>query len=343
MKIHLPELKQQIAAFQDKEVLIVGDIMLDKYILGQVDRISPEAPVPVVNVSGERIHLGGAGNVAKNIKSLGGAPKIIGLCGDDKEADELYDLLKTESLEQCLVRTETRPTTVKTRVIAHNQQVVRFDKEIVETLGETIAEELLKKCVGTLHDGQVVIISDYGKGVVNTTLMQGIHAFVREKKWDVKILVDPKPMNAALYENVFLLTPNTKEAGEMTGLFALTEKNDIKKAGRRLKEQLGVKNALVTLGAKGMALVGEDEKILHIPTTAQDVYDVTGAGDTVIATAALSLAAGTPLWMACVMANYAAGLVVAELGTASVNQAQMMMAVDKLPIPEITEWNNHYE
>lgn len=330
------ELAGRVNELTGKRVLVVGDLMLDAYLFGDAERISPEAPVPVVRIETERHLLGGAGNVARNIAALGGAVSLVGVVGEDNEGDRLERLLENEGIASRVVRLPDRPTTIKTRVMARRQQMLRLDREHTAPLDSTALDAVFRRLDEVLEQHAVVILSDYSKGLVSPLFMERLRHRLRGLE-GVRLLVDPKPANAALYGGAFLLTPNTKETGECAGL-PVRDRGEILAAGRRLLHRTGCEHLLTTLGADGMALFLRDEEVWHIPTTARDVFDVTGAGDTVIAALALALAAGWPLLDASILANYAAGLVVARVGAATVTQQELTHAIRSLPSPALTRW-----
>jgi rfaE bifunctional protein kinase chain/domain len=309
------DLKERIAAFGRARVLIVGDLMLDVYLFGEAERISPEAPVPVVRVGAEKRLLGGAGNVARNISSLGGQAVLVSARGRDQAGDCLEDFLAAEGIQANLVLDCAGETTLKTRILARGQQMLRFDRETLAPRSRSHEEEVLLRARGELETCGAVVISDYGKGLITPYLLRNLLRQVRSLPRPIPVLVDPKPQNLAAYEGVTLLTPNVKETGELTRMPVRTPA-DIAAAGRALMERLGCPHLVITLGAEGMAVFENQRIIRHIPTVARQVFDVTGAGDTVIATLALALALEAPLLQACALANFAAGLVVAEIGAA---------------------------
>jgi len=306
-----------INSFKHKKILVIGDLILDRYIFGKVNRISPEAPVPVVDVVRESFLLGGAANVANNIIALGGNVSVAGIIGRDTAGKYLREMLEQKNVGTEGIIEDKRPTTVKTRVVAHNQQVVRFDREDSKRLeGKNLSLLLnyIKKAI-TVHDA--VIVSDYKKGIVSAPL---IKALVKYAKPDnTFIAVDPKVGHFRFYKNVSLITPNLMEASLGAG-FEIRDEKSLMKAGKTLITRLSCKSLLVTRGEDGMSLFelenSKEIKATHIPTVAQKVFDVTGAGDTVIATFALAYAAGASLEDAAVIANHAAGIVVGEVGTA---------------------------
>lgn len=330
-------LAEASAKLASARVLIVGDCMLDKYWLGDARRISPEAPVPVVLVEKETLLLGGAGNVARNIRSLGGGARLIALRGNDAAGDEMGRCLAAEQVDHDLVTLEGRPTTVKTRVLARQQQVVRIDSESSKPLDIKDTHHLLEKIEQALPECGAVVVSDYGKGVVNDEFMRGLTSLATTPQRRVPILVDPKPQNVNVYKDVTLLTPNAKETSESAGL-PVDSPQDIVRAGRVLMRHLGLEHLVTTLGGRGMAVFQSRDKACHIPTLARQVFDVTGAGDTVIATLAMGLAVGLDLITSSLIANYAAGLVVAEVGAATVSMAELQASIAASELPLIEEW-----
>ena len=303
------------------KVLILGDIMLDEYLLGSVHRISPEAPVPVVEISSSRILLGGAANVAANIKALGDEPILLGTVGEDDASIKLTQLLKQKGISSyfCLHDT-SRQTTIKTRILAHNQQVVRADRENRHELDEEIEKKVYKRFLSVSDEIGAVIISDYGKGVVTSSLLEKVIRICEEK--NIFIGVDPNESRFANYRNVSLITPNHHEAGFGYGRRIITEQ-DLSEVGNGLLVQLNAKSILITRGKDGMSLFQTGKEATHIPTFARQVFDVTGAGDTVIATFVSAVCAGADLVEAALVSNAGAGLTVAEVGTASVTKAQL--------------------
>jgi ADP-heptose synthase, bifunctional sugar kinase/adenylyltransferase len=281
--------------------------------------------------------LGGAGNVARNITSLGGRPHLISLCGKDAKGKTLQDILEREGVASSLTVTETRPTTLKTRVIARNQQMLRIDQEESAPLPRAETRAILDSVRDIIDEFSIVVVSDYGKGVVTRALMQGIFALRDASASKPHILVDPKTPNYPLYEGAFLLTPNTKETSEAANL-PVASQEEILNAGRAILKNLRNNHLLTTLGARGMALFLSPDEVWHIPTTARKVFDVTGAGDTVMGTLALCLAAGVNLLDACVLANYAAGLVVADVGASTVAPSSLKRLLESAPEPEISRW-----
>jgi D-beta-D-heptose 7-phosphate kinase/D-beta-D-heptose 1-phosphate adenosyltransferase len=295
--------------------------MLDHYLWGHCERISPEAPVPVVEVQKETSSLGGAGNVAANLAALGAEPVLVGLVGDDARAQQLFDAFAARGVDtRAIVRDATRPTTMKTRIIAHSQQVVRADWESrAEVSGEALAgllrviERELPKCHG-------LIVSDYGKGVISRPVLDMAIAPARARK--LQVSVDPKEGHIDAYKGVSIVTPNQLEAGYVMSQ-RITDEASLLSVGWGLQKRLDVECALITRGADGMSLFEETGRYTHLPTVAREVFDVTGAGDTVVGVVALALAAGADYPEACYLANHAAGLVIREVGTATCSPAQL--------------------
>ncbi|MFI5183123.1 MAG: D-glycero-beta-D-manno-heptose-7-phosphate kinase [Vicinamibacteria bacterium] len=306
------------------KVLVVGDVMLDEFLWGKVARISPEAPVPVVEVTRQTFHVGGAGNVARNVRSLGGAVVLAGVVGRDTAAETIDSELRSAGVEAALTIAHNRPTTVKTRIIAHHQQVVRADREQSDDIRETLERDVLARIKKTAAGCRAIVVSDYRKGVVTPRVMREILSLTRRRR--IPVLVDPKVGHFPLYRGVSVVTPNQLEAEEATGL-RIRRAADLAAAGRKLLRQLDCKAALLTRGEHGMSLFERGQPAVHIPTAAREVFDVTGAGDTVIATVALALCAGAQLVEAAVLANLAAGVAVGKLGTATVTPDEILAAL----------------
>lgn len=310
--------------FKKSRILVIGDLILDRYIWGKVSRISPEAPVPVVEVTADNFMLGGAANVANNIIALGGDVTVAGVGGKDRAGEVLKQLLEDKDIE-CALFEDSRPTTIKTRVIAHNQQVVRFDKEDKSRIAGRVMEDIMGFLKRAVHEHDAVIVSDYKKGMVSRELIQGILRASRSQK---KLLaVDPKVGHFHFYKGVSLITPNLMEASQGSGV-EIKDEMSLIKAGRALISRLSCGALLITRGEEGMSLF-EKDRITHIPTVARHVYDVTGAGDTVIATFTLAYASGASMQEAAVIANHAAGIVVGEVGTAVVTPERLLESLKK--------------
>ncbi|HCO12456.1 MAG TPA: D-glycero-beta-D-manno-heptose-7-phosphate kinase [Desulfonauticus sp.] len=305
---------------QNCSLPIIGDIMLDQYSFGEVERISPEAPVPVVHIKEDKYLLGGAGNVARNLKHLGANPILFSVIGKDKAGEKIKEILAAEKIEAYLVESDKRPTTIKTRIMAQNQQMLRIDREESHHLDTTERKKLLDFLDKKINSNYL-LLSDYGKGCICPSLLKKLTNF--------SLIVDPKEKNYPFYRDFYLLTPNKKEAEQATGLRIEDEKSLIQ-TGLKLKEKFRLKNLVITLGPKGMAVFPESGEIFLLPTFAQKVFDVTGAGDTVIATITLGLASGLDLLTAALIANFAAGIVVAEIGTATASKEKLAQHIEKL-------------
>ncbi len=299
--------------FKDRHILIVGDIILDHYVWGNVDRISPEAPVPVVDVQRESYMLGGAGNVAHNIVSLGARASIAGITGHDHRAEILKEILREEGIETKGILHDRRSTTVKTRVIAHNQQVVRFDRENRNFISPNAFRSLTNYISDAINAFDGIIISDYKKGVISSRMVKYLVDLARPL--NLFVSVDPKVGNFRYYKGVSMITPNVKEASEGSGVMIGNEKT-LEKEGSRLLNKLSCEAVLITRGERGMSLFSAEGNY-HIPTVPREVYDVTGAGDTVISAFTLSHISGGTMLQSSVIANHAGGIVVGEVGTAT--------------------------
>jgi rfaE bifunctional protein kinase chain/domain len=314
-------LSDGIDKFTSCRILVVGDVIMDEYLWGRVERISPEAPVPVVEVEKDDRRLGGAGNVVSNIIALGGQALLFGVIGDDPiGAEVVRKLSQLNSGADGMVVEDWRPTTVKTRIVAHSQQVVRVDREKREPVSEASIKKILATFEEQLNPSDAIVVADYGKGVVTQSLMDGIRSLTRGS--GTILVVDPKVQNLALYKEVTVITPNNNEAQLMSGI-QIEDDQSLRRAGARLLEELGCQMVLITQGDKGMTLFEGDGQTTQIRTVARKVFDVSGAGDTVTGTFTLALAAGLTARQAAVLANLAAGIVVGEVGTATVPAAKL--------------------
>jgi len=312
-----------LARFPEVRILVIGDLIIDHFIWGSVNRISPEAPVPVVNVTRENLLLGGAANVLNNIYALGGKGEMCGVIGQDIMGNHLLELLQTlGSPTLGIIKSDDRPTTKKTRVIAQHQQVVRFDREKSGPLPPEVLKEIFSYLEKNLSSFQAVIVSDYHKGMISAELMALLMRKIKDQK-NIPVIVDPKPHLLERFSGATILTPNLAEAEKMAGI-SITNEDELREAARLIKEKLGCAALLITRGEAGMALFEGDKEPLLIPTMAREVYDVTGAGDTVIATLALGLAAGLDYAEASILANRAAGIVVGKLGTATLTPEELL-------------------
>jgi D-beta-D-heptose 7-phosphate kinase/D-beta-D-heptose 1-phosphate adenosyltransferase len=314
-----------LRAMRGRRVLVVGDLMLDEFIWGRVARISPEAPVPVVEVTGQSFHLGGAGNVAANIRALRGEAVLLGVIGNDAAGERVKEALREAGVVPALVVAEgKRPTTVKTRIVAHSQQVVRADREVADDVTDGLEQALLLGVREHMGACRAVVVSDYQKGVVTPRLMKQVVAQARRHA--LPVLVDPKVKHLARYRGVSVLTPNQLEAEQATGR-AIRNEADLRLAGERLLKRLGCAAALITRGEHGMSLFERGRAPTHIATAAREVFDVTGAGDTVIAALALATSAGARLREAAELANRAAGIVVGKVGTATATPEEILASL----------------
>jgi len=311
--------------FSTKRVAVVGDLMVDRYYWGAVTRISPEAPVPVVDVSSYSNRLGGAANVGNNIASLGGRPLLIGVVGEDDAGLLLRSLVRESGFEdQGILADPSRPTTTKTRIIAHNQHVVRFDHERKEDVGANVEDQILRLLGRELPSLSAIIIEDYNKGVVTRGIIPRIIASSRSQR--IPVTVDPKSNNFSEYRDVTVFKPNRKETEEALGT-KLKDQESIESAGRRLLESLSADNILLTLGERGMSLFENTGRTTHVPTKARNVADVSGAGDTVISTLTMAMAAGATIREAAALANFAGGIVCGEVGIVPIDARVLYRAV----------------
>ncbi|WAC08534.1 MAG: D-glycero-beta-D-manno-heptose-7-phosphate kinase [Thermodesulfobacteriota bacterium] len=329
MKRLIPKkaLLTHIDNFPQARIMVIGDLMIDHFIWGSVNRISPEAPVPVVKVTDESFHLGGAANVVHNIHTLGGKVYVAGVAGDDEMGRKIaHDLRALGISTGGIILSHQRPTTLKTRIIAHNQQVVRFDREENTPLNTSIQKRIISYCKRIFSDIHAVILSDYDKGLLSRELVEEI---INLCKKDMKpVIVDPKVEHIDIYKGVTMITPNQKEAGEASGVKILSDK-DASRAAFFLQKRIGCESVLITRGEQGMTLVEKNGSFAHIPTLATEVYDVTGAGDTVVSALTLALATGASKRVAALIANYAAGIVIKKVGTASVAKEELKKAIQK--------------
>ena len=326
-RLDFSRLKRVISSFPQAKVLVVGDLILDEFIWGKVDRISPEAPVPVVWVDSENFMPGGASNVANNIRALGGEVCLAGVVGADARGDVLRTLLKNRGVFcEGVVADKQRPTTQKTRVIAHHQQVVRIDREEVRPLAESVLARVLDYIQSKIREVDALVIEDYGKGVIVPGLVR--KAVKAAKKHKKIITVDPKETHFSYYRGVTTITPNHHEAASAVG-FRIKDEVSLEKAGRMLLRKLACETVLITRGEHGMCLFQNGKPRVEIPTVAQDVFDVSGAGDTVISAYTLARAAGAGAVDAAYISNCAAGIVVGKVGVATTNQKELLGRIQK--------------
>jgi len=321
-------LSELLDGFRGRRVAILGDAMLDRYIWGDVNRISPEAPVPVVEVCEETVRFGGAANVAENVATLGATADVVGVIGDDDHGRSLVQRLAERGVAvDHLIRVAGRPTTTKTRIIAHNQQVVRADREHSHAIEGEEERALVTALEGAVRAADVLIISDYGKGVVTErTLAVALEA---ARTGETKVCVDPKQSHFSRYLGVTAITPNLKEASGAVGYPMATE-DELLRGGWELRDRLDAECVIVTRGEQGMSLFMRGGDYEHLPTVAREVYDVTGAGDTVVSVLGVALAAGASMVEAAIIANHAAGIVIREIGTASVTTDDIRRSVEQM-------------
>jgi rfaE bifunctional protein kinase chain/domain len=315
-------LSQAVLKFRNQRILVIGDLMLDRFVWGSVSRISPEAPVPVVEVKKETTCLGGAANVAANIRALGAVPVPVGIVGDDFEGRRLrHEFRVLGSPVSGLVIDRARATSVKTRIVAHHQQVCRTDREDRTPISPALHKRVVSSFRRMLRSCSAVVVSDYAKGLISPSLLKEILPMARAS--GKIVCVDPKLKELGLYRPATVITPNTLEAERASGV-TISTRQDLLRAGRKILRSLRVDYLLITRGEEGMALFQGASSVTHIPTVAREVFDVTGAGDTVISTLALGLVAGLPILEAAVLANVAAGIVVGKLGTATVTPEELV-------------------
>ncbi len=314
-----------LAAMTGKRIAVVGDLMLDRYIWGSVSRISPEAPVPVIDMEMEQARLGGAANVAMNIKSLGGDPFLVGVIGDDNSGKQLFDIIRDSGFStDGVVVDQARPTTVKTRVIAHSQHVVRIDREQRTDISSAIQQKIMEVFDRNISSIDGIILQDYNKGVIAANL---IRRLIDAANTHGRIVtVDPKFNNFFEYQNVTVFKPNRKEAEEVLGV-KIKSDDDIAHAGMALLQKLKSKNVLLTLGEQGMALFEHDGAVTRVATKALNIQDVSGAGDTVISTLTMALAAGASIREATALANFAGGIVCGYVGIVPIDTRELREAV----------------
>lgn len=310
-------------------VLVLGDVMLDHFIWGSVTRISPEAPVPVVDFSHENYMPGGAANVARNLSALQAGTALFSAIGDDEAGARLKALLSEQQVGcNGLLRLDSRPTSIKTRIVAHQQQVVRVDRESKQELGATEVQAILRALEKEMKGADAVIVGDYGKGGVTQPLLDGVKSLCHDR--GVWLSIDPKPVHHLNLAALSLITPNRKEAFELAALSDDTraenplEDRNLMEVAKRLLNELRPALLLITLGDQGMLLCQRGQKLIHIPTVAQEVFDVSGAGDTVIASFTLAIAAGASPLEAAILSNHAAGVVVGKVGTAIVTPEELL-------------------
>ncbi|MBI4430556.1 MAG: D-glycero-beta-D-manno-heptose-7-phosphate kinase [Candidatus Omnitrophica bacterium] len=315
-----------IKSFPSTRTLVIGDFILDEFVWGKVTRISPEAPVPVVNIERQSFVPGGALNVANNIRVLGGTVLPCGVVGKDLHGRLLTRKVREAGIDTGgVVHDKLRPTTLKTRVVAHSQQVVRFDRESPEEIGWQDEKHILNYVRREMKSVHCLVIEDYAKGVITPALFKAVIALAR--KYGVTTVLDPKEKHFAIYQNVSVMTPNLSEAMTAARIGPEESKLPLEEVGRRLLRRFKCKAAVITLGEGGMCVAEQNGNMTRIPTAAREVFDVSGAGDTVVAVIAMALGAGASYIEAATLANLAAGIVVGKLGTATVSVDELYGAV----------------
>jgi rfaE bifunctional protein kinase chain/domain len=310
-------------AMRERSIVVLGDVMLDEFVWGDVTRISPEAPVPVVDIRRESVHLGGAANVIANLVALGAKACVVGVIGKDDAGERLRGNLRKASpmqLNEYLIVDEARPSTIKTRIIAHSQLVVRADRELRTPVNTHLEDRIISTLKEALRGADAFVVSDYDKGVVTPRILAEILPLAYER---LPVLIDPKSRNFNFYRPATLVTPNHHEALRMTNL-AEDSDDALYRAASLIREKLHCDAVLITRGDRGLMLLEGDEEPTYVPTAAREVYDVTGAGDTVIATLAGALASGASMLEAAMLANHAAGIVVGKVGTATASVAELI-------------------
>lgn len=325
MKIEAKRAHEIISSFAQKRILIVGDIMIDEYLSGKVTRISPEAPVPVVEIDHETLRFGGAANVALNLKSLGCVPLLIGLIGEDRMADNFFDLMNDSNLETSgLIRSHSRPTTVKTRIIGDDQHIARVDREATEAANEQETKNIKQKIETVIGHIDGVILQDYNKGV----LTKDVISFTIKlcNSIGLHVSVDPKFTNFMSYKNATIFKPNIKEAQQAVAKIFNSDK-EVEKVGFELLQKLKAESVLLTRGQKGLSLFERNNQVIHIPTLARKVADISGAGDTVISTVTAACIGGATKKEAAILANVAAGIVVEEVGILPIHKDRLLAQI----------------
>jgi D-beta-D-heptose 7-phosphate kinase/D-beta-D-heptose 1-phosphate adenosyltransferase len=327
--LSLQRVERVLAAAAKSHISVIGDVMLDQFLWGSVARISPEAPVPVVDFERESFMPGGAANVARNLTALSGRTELFGVIGKDYAGQQLKRLLESQDIGcQGLITTGARRTSVKTRIVAHKQQVVRIDRETRDGIAPELTRRLLGSVAAALSSSSAVIVGDYGKGVITQALLEELKRICRN--YGIWLSLDPKPVHHLSLTGLSLITPNRKETFELANLpddtrnaVPLADRN-LMRAAEKLLNELRPALLLITLGESGMLLCQRDQKPIHIPTVAKEVFDVSGAGDTVIAAFTLAIAGGASPLEAAILSNHAAGIVVGKIGTATVSPRELL-------------------
>ncbi len=327
-ELDLASLRAIVSRFSGRRVAVLGDVMVDRYLWGRVERISPEAPVPVVEVERETISLGGAGNVAANLSALGASPALISVRGNDEDGRVLMRELEARGVRaDSLLADTSRPTTVKTRIVAHSQQIVRADRESRADVDGELFERLRTAILRELETAEALVVSDYGKGVIHPGTLETALGAARRR--GIPVCVDPKDSHIDSYRDATILTPNQLEAGYVQGR-RIVDDASLMEVGWGLQKRLNAEAILVTRGPDGMSLFERGGRYTSLPTVAREVYDVTGAGDTVVSVVALALASKADFVAACRLANHAAGIVIREVGTATCSPQKLLADIEAL-------------
>lgn len=314
--------------FRNARILLIGDIMLDRFVYGHVSRISPEGPIPILAANKEETMLGGAGNVLANIQALGATTHILGFVGADDAAREVKEKIRDCGADDSgLITVTDRPTILKTRFLSQNQQLLRVDHETLGLLAQKDQDALFENAKNQISDFDVLIISDYGKGTLSPDLIQKLIKLAKKNK--VAVIVDPKGNDFSIYTGTTIITPNRKELSEATNNAPTKTNQNVEEAAKTLIKKHSIKNVIATRSEDGMSIISKKEKSVHLPTQAQEVFDVSGAGDTVVATIGVAIAAKSTLEEAATLANVAGGLAVAKVGTAIIRAEEIKSALQK--------------
>ncbi len=315
------EIRTILKAFEGKRILVIGDVMLDHYIWGQVERISPEAPVPVIEVRNEEYRLGGAANVALNLVALGAAPLLFGITGSDRSSEQIRDLLQYNGIgTEGLLPDPQRPTTLKTRIGAASQQIVRLDNESTIDLPDELRDRLIGHLVQVIPDCDGIILEDYNKGLITPRIIASVLKAADEH--NKKVAVDPKHKNFFAYTGVYIFKPNLLELQKNLAI-QIENEDQFRDAAWNLKQRIKAEHVIITRGNRGLSIFSDNDDYHSIPAFAKEVWDVSGAGDTVISVLALASACGCDIRTAAILANHAAGVVCSKHGTASTTAAEI--------------------
>ncbi len=324
------QLLKIIDGFTQPKIVVVGDLMLDRYLWCAVDRISPEAPVPIARVEKETVTLGGAANTIYNLCSLNVKVEVVGLIGDDPPGRQVLKILADQEVGlQGLIIDPGRPTTVKTRIMSGNHQMIRFDNEVTRDIDDMHRKKLMISMSNILDGAKTLVISDYSKGLISNILATQIISMA--KKRNIKALVDPTPQSFLKYKHSYLVKPNKKEAEAIVNQKMADDYSDLHQFGQKIIKKLNTEIAFITLGKDGIAVIDSHHGVFRIPTAAREVYDVSGAGDTVMAALAASLSCGASIKQAAVIANVCGGVVVGKLGTATCTREELITYINQMP------------